>query len=185
MKMMLTSMKKRGSGIPKETVAVFEGIIQKYEALGAPSLGPECDREFNDAMETRLTKEQRFWLYEQNGGCKGTGSDSERKTFAQEHGHKPLAERLNLLYGKNAVLHDDNTITVSFSCTHGYYKKARETKNFTPPVDVQSYFERCAGGRLYGMEKSLGIKLKIQSADVSPLYENAASPVVFTFKIVS
>jgi hypothetical protein len=49
---------------------------------------------------------------------------------------------------------------------------------------VESYFERCAGGRLYELQKALGIKLKIKSVDVSPLKENINNPVVFTYDIV-
>jgi len=185
MKTMLAIMKKRSSGIPADTIHVFDDIIRRGDALGYPSLTPECEAEFIAAMETHLTKEQRYWLYEQNGGCKGTGGDKERKAFALEHGHKPLAERLEMLYGKKAVLNDDNTITLAFRCTHGYYKKVREGKIKTPLPGIQPYFERCAGGRLYGLEKQMGIKLKIQSVDVSPLYEDAKNPVVFTFRIVN
>ena len=187
MKAMLSSMKKRNSGIPKDVLPIFEGIIQKYTALNAPGLGPECDDEFNEAMEEHLTKEQRFWLYEQNGGCKGTGYDKERKAFALEHAHRTLASRLEIFtnsYGGNAVLNNDNTITVAFACTHGYYKQAREGKYLSPPAKIQSYFERCAGGRLYELQKALGIKLKIKTVDVSPLSENVENPVVFTFAIV-
>ena len=187
MKAMLSSMKKRNSGIPRDVLPIFEGIIQKYEALGAPSLGPECDDAFNQAMEEHLTKEQRFWLYEQNGGCKGTGYDKQRKAFALEHAHRTLADRLEIFakaYGRNAVLNDAHTITVRFACTHGYYKQAREGKFLSPPPKIQSYFERCAGGRLYELEKALGIKLKIKSADTSPLYENVQNPVVFVFEVV-
>ena len=183
MKTMLASMKKKNSGIPKDTVAIFEDIIHRYEMMGNPSLGPQCDEEFNDAMEAHLTREQRFWLYEQNGGCKGTGADKERKAFALEHGHKPLAEKLALQCGDRAALHDDGTITLRWGCSHGYYRKARE-KNFKPPQNVQAYFERCAGGRLYGLEKTLGVKLKIKSVDTSLLHENKINPVVFTFQIV-
>jgi len=54
----------------------------------------------------------------------------------------------------------------------------------TPPPNVEGYFERCAGGRLYELEKALGIKLRIKSVDVSPLNENVRNPVVFTYEIV-
>jgi len=188
MKTMLSSMKKRNSGIPTGVLPIFEGIIQKYEALGAPSLGPECDDEFNEAMEAHLTKEQRYWLYEQNGGCKGTGYDKERKAFALEHAHQTLADRLRIFteaYGRDAVLNDDNTITVRFACTHGYYKQAHEGKVLSPPPRIQAYFERCAGGRLYELQKALGIQLKIKSVDVSPLSENVKNPVVFVFEVAA
>jgi len=179
-------MKKRNSGIPKDIISIFEGIIQKYEALNAPSLGSECDDEFNEAMAKHLTKEQRYWLYEQNGGCRGTGYDKERKVFAARHAHRTLADRLEIFaetYSRSAVLNGDNTITVTFACTHGYYKKAREGKHLSPPPNIQPYFERCAGGRLYELQKALGIKLKIMSVDTSPLRENVNNPVVFSFKI--
>ena len=187
MKTILNSMKKRNSGIPEDVLPIFEGIIQKYEALNAPSSSPEYEDEFTEAMEEHLTKEQRFWLYEQNGSCKGTGYDKERKAFAIEHAHRILADRLEVFahtYGRSAVLNDDNTITVTFACTHGYYKQAREGKHLSLPSKIQSYFERCAGGRLYELQKALEIKLKIRSVDVSPLSENIENPVVFTFQIV-
>jgi len=187
MKTMLKTMQKKTSKIPVDVLPVFEGIIQKYTALDAPSLGDDCGTEFFQAMEEHLTKEQRFWMYEQNGGCQGIGQDKARKSFAQEHADIPLAERLKLFektFGRNrAILNDDNTITVEFACTHGYYKRVREKKPFTPPASLQTYFEHCAGGRLYEYQKALGIKLKIKSVDISPLSENPANPVVFTFEV--
>jgi hypothetical protein len=38
---------------------------------------------------------------------------------------------------------------------------------------------------LYELEKALGIKLRIKNVDISPLKENPANPVVFTFEIVA
>jgi hypothetical protein len=136
MKTMLRLMQKKNSGIQRELLPLFEGIIQKYEELDNNSLGNECDAEFYKAMDEHLTKEQRFRLYEQNGGCMGTGQDERRKAFALEHADKPLAERFEIYksaYGSNAVLNGDGTITLAFACTHGYYKQAREGKILTPP----------------------------------------------------
>lgn len=186
MKTMLNTMKKKKSGIPGDVLPVFEGIIKKYEALGALSLGDECDAEFDKAMREHLTNEQRFWLYEQNGACKGTSADKERIAFALEHEHLALDERLAIFtkdFGRQAVL-KGNEIIVTFKCTHGYYKKVREKKITALPPAIESYFERCAGGRLYEYEKALGIKLKIKSVDVSALNEDLANPVVFTFEVV-
>ncbi|MDR2972938.1 MAG: hypothetical protein LBU83_13610 [Bacteroidales bacterium] len=187
MKIILKSMQKKDSGIPKEKLQIFEDIIKKYEARGTPSLGPECEIEFGMAMEELLTQEQRFRLFEQNGGCKGTANDKERIAFALEHSNKTLAKRIaifNNTFGRNAVFNDDNTITITFACTHGYYKQAREKKNFTPPPTIKSYFERCAGGRLYEYQKALGVKLKIKSVDISSLKKNITNPVAFTFEVM-
>lgn len=179
MKTMLKSMRMRKNEIPDDKLLLFEHIVQTYE-------GQECEEKFLNAMEEQLTKEQRFRLYEQNGSCNGTGYDKERKAFALEHADMPLAKRLELFtntYGRRAVLNDDNTITVTFACKHGYYKHAPKG-NFQYPASLETYFERCAGGRLYEYQKALGIKLKIKSVDVSPLRENIVNPVVFTFEIV-
>ncbi len=170
-------MKK--NALPEDLLSLFEDITHTYE-------GKECEERFIKAMEEQLTKEQRFRLFEQNGSCSGTGYDSERKAFALEHADKPLAERLELFTktnGRTAVLNDDNTITVNFACKHGYYKHAPKGM-FSYPGSIETYFERCAGGRLYELQKVLGIKLKIKSVDVSPLNENIVNPVVFTFEIV-
>lgn len=182
----LKLMQKKNSVIPQDILPVFEGISDKYEAMDVSSYG-ECDSEFVKAMEKHLTKEQRFWLYEQNGACKGTGHDKERKAFADKYADMTIAERVTQfaeVSKRRVVLNDDNTMTVTFKCSHGYYKRAREEKNFTPPRSVESYFERCAGGRLYELQKVLGIKLKIKSVDISPLSENVENPVVFTFEIL-
>ena len=185
MKTMLNAMKKRNSEIPDDVLPIFEGIMQKYENSG--STGHDCVKEFNEAMEAHLTKAQRFRLFEQNGGCMGTGYDKERKAFALAHAHKTLAERLELFtktYKRKAVLNDDNTIAVTFVCPHRYHKIAREKKQSIPLPPIESYFERCAGGRLYECQKALGIKLKIKSVDISSLNENFDSPVVYTFEVV-
>jgi len=182
MKTILKAMQKKSSGIPEEILPVFEGIMQKR------NVGFSCDKEFNEAMEEYLTKEQRFRLYEQNGGCMGVGRDKGRRAFALEHAHRNLTERLELFakkYNRNAVLNDDNTITVTFDCAHRYYKRAREKNESFPLPPIESYFERCAGGRLYECQKALGIKLKIKSVDISSLNENFDNPVVYTFEVVS
>lgn len=179
MKTMLKIMRMRKNEIPDDILPLFEHIVQTYK-------GNECHEKFIKAMEEQLTKEQRFRLYEQNGSCSGTGYDKERKAFALEHADKPLAERLELFantFGRTAILNDDNTITVTFACNHGYYKHAPKGM-FQFPASIETYFERCSGGRLYEYQKALGIKLKIKSVDVSPLRENIVNPVVFTFDIV-
>ena len=180
MKSMLNHMRMSKYEIPNDTLLLFDDIEQTYT-------GEECEKRFLKAMDELLTKEQRFRLFEQNGSCNGTGQDKMRKAFALEHADKPLAERLELFTqssGRTAVLNDDNTLTVTFACKHGYYKHAPKGK-FQFPESVETYFERCAGGRLYEYQKALGIKLKIKSVDVSPLSENISNPVVFTFEVVN
>lgn len=179
MKTMLKIMKKRKNEIPDDILSLFEDIAQTYK-------GDECDEKFTKAMEEQLTKEQRYQLYEQNGSCCGMGYDKERKAFELEHADKPLSERLELFkntFGRTGILNDDNTITVIFACNHGYYKHAPKGM-FQFPGSIETYFERCAGGRLYEYQKALGIKLKIKSVDVSSLRENIVNPVVFTFEIL-
>jgi len=183
---MLSIMKKRKNGIPGDKLEIFERIIQTHYVSNRGS--DEGDNKFMEAIGEHLTEAQRFRLWEQHGGCMGTGHDKERKAFALEHAGKPLTERLKLFEKtfnrRKTVLNGDNTITVKFACTHGYYKRAREGKCLPPPASIGLYFERCAGGRLYEYQKALGIKLKIKSVDVSPLSENIQNPVVFTFEIV-
>jgi len=82
------------------------------------------------------------------------------------------------------VLNSDNTLTLTFKCSHGYYARVKEGKYNSPPPNVEGYFERCAGGRLYELQKVLGIKLRIKSVDVSALLKDVSNPVVFTFEIV-
>ncbi len=179
MKSMLKAMQMPKNEIPEGVIPLFEHIVETYGR-------EDCEREFLKAMEEHLTKEQRFRLFEQNGSCKGAGQDKERKAFALEHADLPLAERLELFkstFCRAGVLNDDNTITITFACGHGYYKHAPKGK-FPFPDSVETYFERCAGGRLYEYQKALGIKLKIKSVDVSALSENVVAPVVFTFEII-
>ena len=192
---MLSAMKKKKNSMPEEVVPIFEGIAEKVkEKYGSHLVGmsyfqPDWDDDFCQAMGKHLTKEQRFQLYETVGACNGAGADNERKAFASENAHLALDERMALFaetFGRwKPVLNDDRTLTLTFKCGHGYYKRAKEGKYTTPPPNVEGYFERCAGGRLYELQKALGIKLKIKSVDVSPLNENINNPVVFTFEIVS
>jgi len=178
----LREMKKKKYEIPADVISVFEGITE--EAY----FNPEWDDEFCLAMNERLTKEQRFRLYETQGGCNGTGADKDRKAFAAENANLALDERIALFaktFGRwKPELNDDNTLTLRFKCHHGYYKRANEGKYTAAPENVESYFERCAGGRLYELQMALGIKLKIKSVDVSSLKENISAPVIFTFEIV-
>jgi len=194
MNSMVSAMKKKKSGIPEDVLPIFEGILQRYQdefgryLVGYTSFHPEWDDEFCQAMSTYLTKEQRFLLYETQGACNGAGADKKRRAFAAEYAHLALDERMALFSETfkrwEPVLNDDNTITLTFKCSHGYYKRAREGKYTTPPPNVEGYFERCAGGRLYELQNALGIKLKIKSVDISPLSEDVNNPVVFVFEIV-
>jgi len=184
MKTILRSMQRKNSGISREILPVFEDIITKYEAKGTPSLGHQCDKEFAEAMESHLTTEQRFEIYAKHGACKGTSHDGDRKDFAQAHAHLELKDRI-ALYNPNALIVEPNLIVMEFSCSHGYYRIMRNKGIDIPLPPLKPYFERCAGGRLYELEKALGIKLKIKSVDVSSLEENIDNPVVFTFEIFS
>ena len=193
MKTILKSMRNKKSGIPQDKLSIFEEIVRKYEdelgehLVGIKCFEPEWDDEFSKALMEHLTQEERFKLYEINGACSGTGQDKERKAFAQEYAILPLEARLELFckkFGRDAVLNKDNTITVIFKCSHGYYKRAREGKYKKAPDSIESYFERCAGGRLYEYQKALGIKLKIKSVDVSSLKDDVSNPVEFIFEVV-
>ena len=186
---MMKEMKKRKNGISENVIAIFENILNKHrDEQGRLNLTGVKDDEFCEAMNKYLTKEQRFRLYETQGACNGVGADKERKAFAVEYAHLALNERMALFaetFGRwKPVLNNDNTLTLTFKCGHGYYLQAKQGKYTTPPPNVKAYFERCAGGRLYELQKALGIKLKIKSVDVSPLNKNVSNPVVFTFELM-
>ena len=180
MKTMLKSMQMRKNDIPQALLPIFEQIVQTYE-------GNECDQKFMKAMEDHLTKEQRYRLYEQNGGCQGTGRDKERKSFALKHADVPLSERLKIfteIFGRTAVLNEDNTIAVTFTCPHRYHKRGREKNESIPLPPIEVYFERCAGGRLYELQKALGVELKIKFVDITSLNEDFDNPVAYVFEVV-
>jgi len=191
---MVNEMKKKKNSIPEDVLPIFENILGKYKDEHGPNLigfkyfQPEWDDEFCQALGKNLTMEQRFRLYETQGGCNGAGADKERKAFALEYSHLDLDERMALFSETfnrwKPVLNDDNTMTLTFKCSHGYYARVKEGKFSSPPPHVEGYFERCAGGRLYELQKALGIKLRIKSVDISPLFADVNNPVVFTFEIV-
>ena len=183
MKTMLSIMKKRKSSIPEDVLPIFENIVQTHG-------GNECDNRFMEAMGKLLTKEQRFKLWEQYGGCQGTGHDKVRKAFAMEHADKPLPVRLELYIntfvkdtGKTrsiALNEENNTITIAFACDECY----RHTLKGKLTAPFALYYESCAGGRMYVLEKTLGIKLKMSSTDIPQLGVSNESPCVYTFDIV-
>jgi len=156
MKVVLREMKKKKNRIPEDVLFIFEGIVKKCEKKLGPNLvgltcfNPEWDDEFSNAMIEHLTKEQRFQLYEEAGACNGAGSDKKRKAFALENAHLDLDERMELFAEKfkrwKPVLNDDNTLTLNFKCSHGYYKRAKERKYTIPPPNVESYFEDVQAG---------------------------------------
>jgi len=190
----VNAMKKKKYGISADVISVFEDIVNQYDGGSGTNLtGVKCDNydwdsDFSRALRKHLTQEQRFRLYEDNGACNGTGADKERRAFAQEHALMPLDARMELFsktFGRcKPVLNDDNTLTLTFKCTHGLYRQVKLGKITSVPPNVEEYFGRCAGGRLYELQKALGIKLKIKSVDVSQLNESLENPVVFTYEIV-
>ena len=189
MRTMLSIMKKRKNNwIPDDVLYIFERIIHENFV---PNQGSDVgDSKFLEAMGEHLTQEQRFRIFEQYGGCKGTGRDKERKTFALEHNDKSLSEKIELYmdaFGKlyngqtrNVALNEkDNTITVTFACSgcYGNFVKGKITSPF-----ALSY-EYCAGGRLYNLETALGVKLKIKSVHIPSADVGIENPCVFTFEI--
>ena len=97
---MLRAIQNKKYQIPKDVVPIFEGIVQKYEEqsganlVGVRCFEPEWDDDFCKALNEHLTKEQRFHLYEQNGGCNGAGADKDRRAFAIEYAHLALDESI-------------------------------------------------------------------------------------------
>ena len=181
MKTMLRVMKKRKNSIPEEKWRIFEKIIENNEG----------ENKFMEAIGEHFAEEQRFRLWEQYGSCRGTGYDKERKVFLLENVHLPLSERLEIYLcsiGKKfanktlATLLDEenNTITVTFACDE-CYKASQKGKILAP---VKLHYESCAGGRLYYLEKALGINLKIKTVDIPPNGVNAENPCVFVFDII-
>jgi hypothetical protein len=182
MRTVLKSMLNKKIGIPEDVIIIFEDIITSYFVPGRGS--KEGDIKFTQAMERYLTKEQLYKLWEKHGGCQGTGHDKERRDFALTHKDKTLSEKLEIYLstlGKNkiAVLNDDNTLAVIFTCPHGpKFEGDRNEK-----TSLEFHYGRCAGGRLYEYQKILGVKLKVNSVEVPPNISNE-TPVVFTFEII-
>lgn len=184
MKTMLNVMKKKKNGIPESYLPIFESIMLAYD-------GNERDAKFMNAMEEHLTKEQCFTIWAQNGGCRGTGHDKERRAFAAKHGHKPLREKFDLFahtIGRGYITkpndivlnEENNTITLRFACKHGlmHLEKGIATS-------LETYFGHCAGGRLYELQLALGINLKIKDVDVTAMKQSIKETCVFTFEIVA
>jgi hypothetical protein len=183
MKTMLNDMKKKKNDIPESCLPVFEDIMLINDRN-------ERDAKFINAMEEHLTKDQCFTIWAQNGMCRGTKLDKERKAFAAEHCNKTLSERFDSFVNtigegykskpNDMVLNEDNkTITMSFACKHGlmHLEKGISTS-------LEAYFGQCAGGRLYELQLALGIKLKIKDVDVTAIKKSIKNPCMFTFEIV-
>jgi hypothetical protein len=176
-------MKKKKNGISENKLLIFENIIDTYN-------GNECDNKFMEAIGEHFNEEERFKLWEQNGGCRGLGHEKSRKAFAAEHADKPLPERLDLYIkdlkeGFNGKTRDiildeeNNTITVLFGCDECYKHSVKG--KLTAPFTL--YYESCAGGRLHNLQSFLGIKLKIKSVDIPANGVSKENPCVFTFDI--
>ena len=176
MKTMLRIMKKAKNGVSEDILPIFESIVQTYS-------GNECDNKFMETMGEHLTKEQRFKLWEQHGGCQGTGHDKVHRAFALEHADKPLSVRLELFINtflkdytgktRNIVLDEgNNSLSITFACDecHRHTIKGKHTAPYA------LYYECCAGGRLYVLEKTLGIKLKINSINILQLGVSKETP---------
>lgn len=184
MKTMLSIMKKRKNNIKEDVLCIFESIVHSYS-------GNECDNRFMVAMGEHLTEEQRFRLWEQHGGCQGTRHDNTRMAFALEHAHKPLPIRLELYINtfikdytgktRQIILNEqNNTISIAFACDECF----RHTLNGKLTAPFALYYESCAGGRMYVLEKTLGIKLRIISIDIPQLGVSKENPCIYTFDIL-
>lgn len=185
MKIMLNMMKKKKSAVSPDVLPLFEDIIVQHS-------GTDCDNHFMQAMGEHLPQNQRYTLWEMHGGCRGTGQDKIRKTFALQHAGKPLRTRfelyINTVIGdftgktRDIVLsEDENTITVTFGCDECY----KHTLSGKYTASHSLYYEHCAGGRMYGLEKALGIKLKIKSMKIPESDISRQNPCVYIFDIVS
>jgi hypothetical protein len=185
MKTFLKMMKKKSNGIPEEKLQLFDEIISTYFVPGRGSTEGDCA--FMRAIGENFTEEQRFRLWEQNGGCEGSGREKARKKFAAEHADKPLSVRLDLYImdfvsekTQSIVLDEKNkTIAYTYACGECYNHTVKG--KLTAPFDL--YYESCAGGRLKNLQSALGIKLKIKSVDIPENGVSSESPCVFTFDI--
>lgn len=176
-------MKKKKNNILESCLPMFEDIMLINDRK-------ERDAKFINAMEEYLTNEQCFTIWAQNGACRGTKFDKDRKAFAVEHSNKPLRERFDIFvstigsgykFNRNDIVLDEKikTITISFACKHGlmHLEKGISTS-------LEAYFGQCAGGRLYELQLALGINLKIKDVDVTAIKKDIKNPCVFTYEIV-
>lgn len=181
-------MQSKKNGIPPEKLQIFENILETYFVPGRGS--NEGDNKFWQALGDQFTLEERFRLWEQSGGCRGTGREKARKAFAVNHADKPLALRLKLyiaefasnLHGKtrSITLDEENqTLTVRFACDECY--KHFLGGKITAPYTL--HYESCAGGRMQNLQSALGIKLRIQSVDI-PAVVSMETPCTYTYTIV-
>jgi hypothetical protein len=60
----------------------------------------------------------------------------------------------------------------------------RQKESFDFRHQLKHILKDAQVGVCMNTKRHLGVKLKIKSVDVSPLNENIANPVVFTFEIV-
>lgn len=188
MRTFFSMMQKKKNGIPEEKLLVFQNILDTYFVPGRGSA--EGDHKFMEAIGEQFSEEQRFRLWEQSGGCTGTGREKARRAFAAAHADKPLSIKLDLyiqefsdcLNGKtrNIVLDEKNkTIIYTYACDECY---KRSVKGITT-APLALYYESCAGGRMQNLQTALGIKLKIKSVDIPAQGVSKESPCVFTFDI--
>ena len=183
-----TMQKRKNNWIPKEKLDIFENVIDTYFVPGRGS--NEGDNEFMKEIGEQFTQEQRFRIWEEHGGCTGSGHNKARKAFAIEYTGKPLAEKVKPYleafeekYGKTlgVDLNEKNkTITYKFACDE-CYKHSLGGKMKAP---FELYYERCALGRMENLQTALGIKLIIKSVDIPSGGVSKESPCVFTFDIV-
>lgn len=189
MRTFFNMMKKKKNKISEDKLCVFQNILDTYFVPGRGS--SEGDHKFMEAIGEQFTEEERFRLWEQSGGCTGTGREKARKAFASAHSDKPLPIMLDLyihefaddLNGKtrNIVLDEENkTITFTYACDECY---RRSVKGITT-APFALYYESCAGGRLMNLQTALGIKLKIKSVDIPTQGVSKESPCVFIFDII-
>lgn len=183
-KILYDYMKKSRSGIPKEALSVFDEIMKISDRL-------QSENTFLTALQENLTEEQRILLFEKHGACKGTGYDKNRLIYRNENKEKSIAERVEHYVSHHIAPFDTklkhlsydeelNTLTLTFLCDECYNHVV--SGKHTAPTRI--YYERCAGGRMYSIEKSLGVKLKIKSMEIPEKIIKNGTPCVYVYEII-
>ncbi|MEN6593392.1 MAG: hypothetical protein ABFC31_00390 [Clostridiaceae bacterium] len=178
-------------GVSPEVIRAIGEGFETIDDASAQAVRAAYFKRAADIMDASLSFEARRDLMDQNGCCKSGARKKASQAFFREHETLTLAEKLPLIAAVPNMgcpaLNEDGTITIQavtyragerFACACPNYNRLKRDY----PVS-RTYCLCCAGHFRYHYEIMLGVKLRLQSVDSSPLDTDGAEPCVMTFTV--
>jgi len=171
---------------------ISEEIFTQFDFSEANYNQPERILTLINQMDKLLSKEQCLSIMEEQGCCTTGKPAKAHSDFGKKYAQKTVEERIGLFekletpHKPSCKLNEDGTLSVfwgtgnegDYKCVCGFMKKLSQ------PVNVSKTFCGCCGGHARKiLQRSLGVKLRLNKIASSAISSKGKKHCEFIFKI--